>query len=165
MPLGGQKFAAKTPWAPKMPRLSGLRDGSSDVIPAAAFIFGGGDFHAGKFGVNFGLQTAEKIDRCVAEFFVNPRIAIGERVVERGIPEVARALHDELNLRVGESGAGEIEAARAVGIVLFRVPVKIVDVDERLAEGRRGCADGGEIFVGEPVCCRWAWELSSPCQL
>ena len=132
----------------------GLGDGAGDVIPAAAFVFGHGNFHAGKFGIDFGLQAAEQIDRRVAEFLVNPRIAVGEGVVEGGIPEVARALDDELDLGGGERGAGEVEAAGAVGIVFFGVPVEIVDVDQRLAEGGRGGADRGEIFVGEPVVAR-----------
>ena len=54
----------------------GLGNGSRDVIPAAAFIFRDGDFHAGVFGVDLGLQAAEDVDGRVAKLLVDPRIAV-----------------------------------------------------------------------------------------
>src|SRR5262249_47770055 len=77
----------------------GLRDSSCDVIPAATFVFGDGDFHAGIFGVDLGLKATEDVDGGVAELVEDPRIAVAV-VVERGVPEIARALHDELDLSV-----------------------------------------------------------------
>jgi len=55
----------------------GLRDGAGDMIRPAVFVFCDGDFHARIFCVDLGLQAAEEIDRCVAEFLVDPGIAVG----------------------------------------------------------------------------------------
>src|SRR5580704_6410183 len=111
----------------KNSKVVGLRDGSGDVVPATALVLRNGNFHAGVFGVDLGLEAAEDVDGCAAQFLVNPRVAVST-VGERGIPEVARTLNDELDLRVGESRAGEIQDARAVRIVILRVPMEVVDV-------------------------------------
>jgi hypothetical protein len=121
------------------------------VILAAVFIFRDGDLHPGVFSVDLGLQAAEDVDRGVAELLVDPWVAVAG-VGVRGIPQVTRALHDELDLSVGEGCAGQIENARAVRVVVFRVPMKVVDVDQGLAVrgGRR--LSRLQIFIREPVC-------------
>ena len=132
-------------------KIVGLGNGSRDVILAAAFIFRDGDLHARVFGVDLGLQAAEDVDRSVAKLLVDPWIAVA-CVRIGGIPQVTRALHNELDLGVGESGASEIENARAVRVVVFRVPMKVVDVDQGLAVrgGRR--LYRLQILIREPVC-------------
>ena len=56
-----------------------------------------------------------------------------------------------MDLRVGERRGGEIENARAIRIVIFGVPVEVVDVDQWLAVGGRRGLERGEIFVREPI--------------
>ena len=128
----------------------GLGDGSGDVIPAATFVFGHGNFHAGIFGVNFGLKAAENVDGRVAEFLIDPRVAVAS-VGVGGIPEITRALHDELHLRIGERRAGQVDDACAVDVVVFGVPVEVIDVDQRFAVRGRSRVDGLQIFVRKPV--------------
>src|SRR6202035_143794 len=62
-----------------------------------------------------------------------------------------RALYDQLNLRVGQRRAAEVENTRAVGVVVLRIPVEVVDINQRLAVGHRSGLQRLQVLVGKPV--------------
>src|ERR1700704_4279906 len=95
------KIRGEDAWRAENAEIIGLRDRTGDVIPAAAFVFRDGNFHARELGVNFRLQAAEEVDWSLSELVVNPRIAVVV-VVKRRIPQVAWALRDERPLAVGQ---------------------------------------------------------------
>jgi hypothetical protein len=67
--------------------------------------------HAKIFGVDLVLQSLQQLNRAIAEFFVNPRIAVvGVRV--GGFPQIARALHEH-------SRSTSSETAWIAGVACF----------------------------------------------
>src|SRR5580692_955822 len=127
-----------------------LGDGPRDVVPAAVFILGDGYFHSGIFGIDFRLQAAEQINGSVAQLLVNPGIAVGG-IGERGVPQRARALDDQLDLSISERRARQIKRSRSVRIVLLDVPVKVIYIDKGLSVSCRGRVQSSEVFVRKPV--------------
>src|SRR2546427_1425018 len=124
-PEAGENVSIRTAWRPEVgsenplaaedAEVICLGDGARDVVPAAVLVFGDGDLHAREFGVDLGLEPAQDVDRTTAKFIEDPRIAIVV-VVERGIPQVARTLHDKLDLGIGEVVA-QVEDPRSAGVV------------------------------------------------
>ena len=127
------------------PEIVCLRDGSGNVVVATVFILSDGNSGARKFGVNLRLQPRQKLDRFSQHVIRDPGI-----LAEGWVPQAARALNNGLYLRVGQGRAGQVgDARRAVS--RLRVPVKVIDVDERLSVSVRRGLDRGQILIREPV--------------
>ncbi len=108
----------------------GLSDGAGDVLAASIIVFGNGKSHARIFCGDARLQAAQDVDGA-AECAGDPgTLRIGR------VPQTARALHDGLNLRVGERGARQSGDAMAAAVSGLGVPVKVVYIDQRLAVRR-----------------------------
>jgi hypothetical protein len=91
--------------------------------------------HAREFRIDLSLESRARSGWDCGPVLEDLRIAIVV-VVERRVPQVSGALHDELHLGIRQGGAGQVQNSRAIGVVDLRIPVEIVDIDERLAVGK-----------------------------
>lgn len=114
------------------------------MVITAIVIFGYGNFCAGIIGVDLVLYTLDDEDRA-AEILGYPRtFIIG------GIPKTAGALHNGLDLLVGERSRGHVAGSRVPDID-FRVPVEIIYIEQSLAGLVGSIFHRLQIFIRKPI--------------
>src|SRR5450432_2519365 len=140
--VGGEK-----PLGSKDAEHVGLRNRPCDVVPAAGFVLRDREPRTWKFRVDFGLQASQNLDRRAAKFLEDPGIVI-VIVIEGWVPQVARALHDELHLSGSQGGAAQFSLPVVDSLEPIMHRPKNYGIRKLVLDGLRECDGLGDVIVG-----------------